>query len=79
MILFFFFHNCNYNFNIMVIITIQIDITQNGFKNFTDLSKNNPQVTFMVALGGWGEGGKKFSELVSSRERRQTFIKYVIG
>ncbi|VVC32262.1 Hypothetical protein CINCED_3A021700 [Cinara cedri] len=60
------------------VLDYDVDIKQNGFKNFTDLKKTNPQVTFMVGLGGWGEGGKKYSELVSSMSRRQVFIKHAV-
>lgn len=56
----------------------EIDVNRNGFKNFTDLRLTNPDVKFMVALGGWGEGGKKYSTLVSSVEKRTIFIKSVI-
>ncbi|CAH1716405.1 endochitinase isoform X2 [Aphis gossypii] len=56
----------------------EIDVNKNGFKNFTDLRLTNPDVKLLVALGGWGEGGKKYSTLVSSVEKRTTFIKSVI-
>ncbi|VVC32260.1 Chitinase II,Glycoside hydrolase, chitinase active site,Glycoside hydrolase superfamily,Glycoside [Cinara cedri] len=51
-----------------------VDVTQNGFRNFTNLKIKNPQAKFMVSLGGWGEGGKQYSDLVSSPSRRATFI-----
>ncbi|VVC32264.1 Glycoside hydrolase, chitinase active site,Glycoside hydrolase superfamily,Glycoside hydrolase [Cinara cedri] len=56
------------------ILDRDIDVDKNGFKNFTDLRENNKGVKFMVALGGWAEGGKKYSTLVSSPEKRATFI-----
>lgn len=54
-------------------------MNQYGFKNFTDLRQIYPEVKFMVALGGWAEGGKKYSTLVSSSEKRTTFINSIIG
>lgn len=70
------FHKVVY---IIFFFFFKIDVEQNGFKNFTGLREKHPDVKFMVALGGWAEGGKKYSALVTSPEKRATFIESVIG
>lgn len=50
-----------------------------GFKNFVALKDKYPGLHVSVAVGGWGEGGRKYSEMVSVKARRDTFIKSVVG
>lgn len=59
-------------------ILIQLDIDQNGFKNFTGLKAKYPEKKFMIAVGGWAEGGKKYSEMIAVESRRKQFIASVI-
>lgn len=56
----------------------EVDIDMNGLKNFTDLKYKYPELKLELAVGGWGDGGKKYSRMVSLKERRDTFIASVV-
>ena len=62
-----------------LIICLQFDVTKGNFKHFTSLKAKNPNLKTAVAVGGWGEGGRKYSQLVSVPERRRSFIASVVG
>ena len=50
-----------------------------GYENFTAIKQKHPGVKLSVAVGGWAEGGKKYSRLVSDKTYRDTFIAGVVG
>ncbi|KAK8782874.1 hypothetical protein V5799_015785 [Amblyomma americanum] len=52
----------------------EYDFNKGGYRRFTALRKKNPQMKTLLAVGGWAEGGKKYSEMVSTTGRRHTFI-----
>ncbi|KAK3862991.1 hypothetical protein Pcinc_031195 [Petrolisthes cinctipes] len=45
-----------------------------GYKRFTGLKKVNSDLKTLLGLGGWTEGSTKYSQMVSSKETRATFI-----
>ncbi|XP_046396824.1 endochitinase-like [Ischnura elegans] len=63
----------------VLVLDEENDITNRGFYNFTDLKKSHPGLRTAVAMGGWGEGGRKYSELVTVKARRDSFIRSVIA
>lgn len=73
------FAQTRFFYHFLVPLSQQLDIDDNGFKNFTNLRQKHPDVKFMIAVGGWAEGGKKYSQMVAATDRRQKFIKSVIA
>lgn len=49
-----------------------------GFRAALALKQINPALKVMIAIGGWSEGGKQYSEMVSTPARRANFIDSVI-
>jgi len=62
----------------VLVLDEQNDVVNNGFGNFTALKKKWPHLQTMLAIGGWGEGGKKYSEMASVPARRTSLINSVI-
>ncbi|XP_076656119.1 putative chitinase 2 [Halictus rubicundus] len=55
------------------------DILGTGYKRITALREAYPHLkSVSLAVGGWNEGAKKFSDLASNPERRQKFINSVL-
>lgn len=63
----------------ILVLDPEIDVEKNGFKDFVALKDKFPGLKTEVAVGGWGEGGRKYSALVGNKQRRDTFIRSVVG
>jgi hypothetical protein len=61
------------------VVTSQVDVKLSGYANFTDIKDKYPELKTLLSVGGWAEGGHKYSALVSVKERRDAFVASVVG
>lgn len=54
------------------------DLEKGGYKKFTSLREKYPHVKFLLAVGGEAEGGKKYSDMVSEKSRRNNFVQSAV-
>ncbi|XP_076337882.1 endochitinase-like isoform X2 [Tachypleus tridentatus] len=52
-----------------------LDFSKDGYKRFTQLRVRYPHLRLFMSVGGWGEGGKKYSQMVCHKKRRDAFVK----
>jgi len=62
----------------VLVLDDQNDVVNNGFANFTALKSKWPHLQTMLAIGGWGEGGKKYSQMAGVPARRTSLIRSVV-
>ncbi|EZA61225.1 Endochitinase [Ooceraea biroi] len=63
----------------VLILDDELDVQQGGFDKFVALKKKYPHLQTEVAIGGWGEGGKKYSAMVSVKARRDSLIRSIVA
>ncbi|MCL4139090.1 UNVERIFIED_CONTAM: hypothetical protein GTU68_024012 [Idotea baltica] len=54
------------------------DVIQGAYKSTVALKKRNPELKVLIAIGGWAEGGKTYSDMVSTQESRDAFVESVV-
>ncbi|ALC40502.1 Cht4, partial [Drosophila busckii] len=64
------------------VIDPYLDLEDNGgrgnLKKFNALKLKNPTLKTLVAVGGWNEGSKRFSQVAADPEKRARFIEDVV-
>lgn len=50
-----------------------------AFKRFVNLKQKAPGIKTLIAIGGWNEGGARFSSVVANDGIRATFVKNVVA
>lgn len=59
-----------------------LDLKENwglgAFERFNNLKKRNPQLSTLIAIGGWNEGSTKYSAMAADAGARATFVQSAI-
>ncbi|XP_071573551.1 endochitinase-like [Temnothorax nylanderi] len=62
----------------ILVLDEEVDVQKGGFSKFVALKEKHPHLKTLVAIGGWGEGGKKYSAMVSVKARRDSLISSIV-
>ncbi|XP_063604124.1 endochitinase-like [Penaeus indicus] len=57
----------------------KFDLEQRGYERFVGLKDRFPGLRTVLSIGGWGDGGGKYSQMVSTPQRRQDFVLSVVA
>ncbi|CAL1277038.1 unnamed protein product [Larinioides sclopetarius] len=59
-----------------------LDLKENwgldAYQRFNGLKKQNPNLSTLIAIGGWNEGSTKYSQMAADPNARATFVKSAI-
>ncbi|CAL4176605.1 unnamed protein product, partial [Meganyctiphanes norvegica] len=61
-----------------MIVLDPADRAPGGFSGLTGVRDWNSNLKVLLAIGGWNEGGKKYSQMAALKSRREAFIKSVV-
>ena len=53
-------------------------VTSGNYRATVDLKKRNPSLKVLIAVGGWAEGGKKYSAMAATPQSRSRFVDSVV-
>lgn len=62
-----------------LILDEELDVQKGGFDKFVALKKKYSHLKTQVAIGGWAEGGRKYSAMVRVKARRDSLIRSIVG
>ncbi|KAF8787216.1 Chitotriosidase-1 like protein [Argiope bruennichi] len=59
-----------------------LDLKENwglgAYQRFNNLKKQNPNLSTLIAIGGWNEGSTKYSQMAADPNARATFVKSAV-
>ncbi|XP_042877189.1 endochitinase-like [Penaeus japonicus] len=58
---------------------LQFDLERRGYERFVGLKKKFPDLKTILSIGGWGENGGKYSQMIRTADRRQIFVRSVVA
>ncbi|KAF0309382.1 Endochitinase [Amphibalanus amphitrite] len=58
----------------VLVLDPEVDVEQGGFEKFVALREKHPGLKLLVAVGGWGEGGKKYHQMATNPQYRKMFV-----
>ncbi|XP_055852486.1 endochitinase-like [Episyrphus balteatus] len=61
------------------ILDQELDVNRKGFLNFANMKNQYPNLKTLVAIGGWNEGAKKYSDMSADKNKRAAFVQSIVA